>query len=104
MAVGGQRAQALERGHVLHAVVGRVRLAARQLDRVRSRHDDRRPAAGARVAAAGAVGPDEDLAVTCFDWLLHRAAMVETGQDASRCNTSSCRMRAGTRTGTPRAA
>ena len=42
-AAGGQRAQALERRRVLHAVVGRVRLAAGQLDRSPLRRARRSP-------------------------------------------------------------
>ena len=68
-AAGRQRPQALDRGRELHAVVRRVRGAAVQLERRLSvrRHDDRGPAAGAGVAAAGAVGPHQRLPGTGLD-------------------------------------
>src|SRR5215472_10490265 len=56
----GEGAEALKRGHELHAVVGGGRLAAGELDLDAVLDQDGRPAAGAGIAAAGAVDVDVD--------------------------------------------
>src|SRR5690606_34959403 len=55
-----QRRQPLDRRGQLHAVVGGERLAARKLLLARARADDDAPAAGPRIALAGAVGENLD--------------------------------------------
>src|SRR5262249_22758893 len=56
----GEGAEALDRAHQLHAVVGGGRLAAGELDLDAAVDPDGRPAAGAGIAAAGAVDVDVD--------------------------------------------
>src|SRR5690606_1780700 len=51
-----QRAETADHGGHLHAVVGRVRLAAAQFLLVPAHSEQRRPAAGAGIALAGSVG------------------------------------------------
>ncbi len=69
-----QRLQRADGGHQLHAVVGGQRLAARDflLDAVEG--EDGAPAAGARIAGTGAVGPDFDAPGRAC----HRTAPSET--------------------------
>src|SRR5208282_3704854 len=55
-----QRLERLDRRRELHAVVGGERLAALQLLLLLAVAKHRAPAAGPRVARAGAVGPDRD--------------------------------------------
>src|SRR5262249_32823331 len=56
----GEGAEALKRSHELHAVVGGGGLAAGELDLGAVLAQDGRPAAGAGIAAAGAVRVDVD--------------------------------------------
>ena len=55
-----QRAQGLDHGRHFHAVVGRLRLAAKQLPFGFAAAQDRAPAARSGIPAAGAVGIDFD--------------------------------------------
>src|SRR2546428_11729245 len=59
-AAAGESAQALDGTGQLHALVGRVGFAAGQLGLVAFVDEDGSPAAGAGIAAAGAVGVDLD--------------------------------------------
>src|SRR3954452_24560111 len=81
-----QRAQALQRRGELHPVVGGELLAAGELDRRRSLRwdDDRRPATGAGIAAAGTVRPDDGFTGAGFNWavLAHRGPILEGGGDS----------------------
>src|SRR5690606_28206956 len=61
-----QRVQRLDRRHQLHAVVGGVGLAARQLLLHAVEAQDRAPAAGAGIAGAGPVGEYLDPLHGCF--------------------------------------
>src|SRR6185437_6180699 len=55
-----QRLEARDRAHQLHLVVGRRRIAARQLPLPLTHAEDGGPATRSRVAAAGAVGEQLD--------------------------------------------
>src|SRR5712691_8904548 len=59
-AVAAEGAQALDGAGELHALVGRARFAAGELDLVAVVDEDGGPAAGAGITAAGAVGVDLD--------------------------------------------
>src|SRR5713101_3478876 len=59
-AMSRQRAQAFDRACQLHALVGGGGLAAGKLDLAAAVDHDRAPAAGTRIAAAGAVSVDAD--------------------------------------------
>src|SRR5690242_9814503 len=77
--------EARDRAHQLHLVVGRRRVAARQLLLALAHTKDGRPAAGARVAAAGAVGEQLDLGLA----LAHKAPFTGRSPTAtSRCDGS----------------
>ena len=62
-----QRLQRGDRRHQLHAVVGGQPLAAGQLAPLALPGQDRTPAAGAGIAAAGTVGVDQDRLVRRHD-------------------------------------
>ncbi|CAN4027294.1 hypothetical protein MCGFDL_MCGFDL_00160, partial [Dysosmobacter welbionis] len=66
-----QQGQCLDHGGELHAVVGGGGLSAGELPAVGAVHQNRAPAAGARIAGAGAVGVDGD----CF----HHEILLEDG-------------------------
>src|SRR5690606_10985773 len=61
LAGAGQGLQRLDGGHQLHAVVGGQRLAAPQFLLMVAPVHHRAPAAGAGIAATGAVGVDDDV-------------------------------------------
>ena len=55
-----------DRGHQLHAVIGCVRFPAPKLALAPAEHQERPPAAGARIALAAAVGVDGHGARPCL--------------------------------------
>jgi hypothetical protein len=73
-----ERFQRRDRGHQLHAVVGGVRLAALELLLMIAEGENRAPAAGPRIAGAGAVGVDRDV------WWLCALAVAGLGARSGR--------------------